>query len=270
MTHSSESKLSGIAWLAGGRLFVQRSGQPPREIESQFARETLERRQRSQNLHGWKGRSGVWGQMGMAPPSMEQWDADGPPQQQIRICALTRGQQGHELFYVLDCGQVGGLFQYDLERDYEIRLMHREGFVSADLSKHPETGDVAIALRRGNGTSGVTIGENDGRFLQDITFSDGVDESPAWVLDGSRRIVFHSATWLRDQHGRARDKSTFRIELLDVAAKSVSTVLEEDGHDLLQPRMLADGTLFFIRRPHRPQKVQRSFWEELKEVLLFP
>lgn len=268
---TSTPGLHSIAWLSSGRLFVKPLDGDTREIESTFARESLERRQRSQQLNGWKNRSGVWGLMGFAPPSMDQWDDDAPAHRRlIRFCALSRGQKPDELYYVLDCGPVGGLFQFDLERGYEIRLMHREGFVTGDISRHPVSGDVAVSLRRSDGTVGITVGENDGRYLQDVTFSDGVDEAPAWLPDGSRRIVFHSAAWLRDAHGIARAKSAFRIEMLDIEAKSVTTVLEDEQHDLLQPRMLADGTLFFVRRPKGKEGQRRSFWEDLVEVLLIP
>ncbi len=264
-------RLHGIAWLSSGRLFVKRLDGEPREIESTFAREVLERQQRSQQLNGWKNRSGVWGQMGFGPPSMDQWGDDAPAARRlIRFSALASGQKADELFYVLDCGPVGGLFQFNLENGYEMRLMHREGFATGDISRHPVSGDVAVSLRRADGTVGITVGENDGRYLQDVTFSDGIDEAPAWLQDGSRRIIFHSAAWLRDAHGIARAKSTFRIEMLDIEAKSVTTVLEDDAHDLLQPRMLADGTLLFIRRPKGKETLRRTFWEDLVEVLLVP
>ena len=262
--------LRGVAWLASGRLFVQSQGQVSREIESTFGRETLERRQRSQQLHGWKNRSGVWGQMGMAPPAMSQWEDALPPPRPIRFCALARGQKADELLYALDCGEVGGLFQFDLASGYEMRLMHREGFITGDLSRHPTSGEVAVSLRRADRTMGLTIGENGGNFLQDVTFSDGIDEAPAWLLDGSRRIVFHSAAWMRDPHGRARAMTTFRIDLLDLDSKSITTVLEDDAHDLLQPRLLADGTLLFVRRPYGKQYLRRSVWEDAKAVLLIP
>ena len=259
-----------VAWIASGRLLVKRNGGAVEEIESDFARETLERRMRSQQLHGWKGRSGVWGNMGMAPPEFSQWNEDVAPQRLIRFCGLTRGEKPDQLFYVLDLGDVGGLFEYDLDKGYESRLMHKEGFATPDISRHPETGDVAVSLYREDGTTGIVIGENDGRFLSSVTVSDSNDEAPTWCGDGSKRIVYQSAGYLRDENGVAAGKSTYRIELLDIENEKIETVLEADDHDLLQPRVLKDGTLYFIRRPYRPAGPQRSIWDDFKDIVLFP
>ena len=80
----SKTNLPAVAWLSSGRLFVKQPSVELQEIESTFGRETIERRMRSEQLHGWKGRSGVWGSMGMAPPDMSQWE-DGAPRRRIRI-----------------------------------------------------------------------------------------------------------------------------------------------------------------------------------------
>lgn len=266
-----EQNHSGFAWLSGGRLFVQRPGRELLEIESSFARETLERRLRSEQLNSWKDRSGVWGSMGVAPPEMAQWQAAAAaPRRTIHFRSVTRGDLPGQLFYVLDLGNVGGLFQYDLNQGYETRLMHREGFITSDLSRHPRGGEVAVALKRSDGTSGIAIGEKDGRYLKDVTFSDGVDEAPAWMDDGSRRLVFQSAAWLRDDNGFARGLSPYRVEMLDLDAEKITTVHEQDACDLLQPRYSADGTLYFIRRPYRHQPRQRPLVDDLKDIVLWP
>lgn len=269
--NDSEHDHPGFAWLSGGRLFVQRPAQELLEVESSFARETLERRLRSEQLNSWKDRSGVWGSMGVAPPEMAQWQAAAAaPRRVIHFRSVTRGDQPGQLFYVLDLGNVGGLFQYDLNQGYETRLMHREGFITSDLSRHPGGGEVAVAMRRSDGTTGVAIGEKDGRYLKDVTFSDGVDESPAWLDDGSRRLVYQSAAWLRDDNGFARSLSPYRVEMLDLDAERISTVYEEDNCDLLQPRYFADDTLYFIRRPYRAKQRQRPLLEDVKDILLWP
>ena len=267
----TENGHPGFAWLSGGRLFVRRPNHDLVEIESSFARETMERRLRSEQLNSWKDRSGVWGSMGIAPPEMAQWNAAAAtPRRMIHFRSVTRGDEPGQLFYVLDLGNVGGLFRYDLDKDYETRLMHREGFMTSDLSRRPQGGEVAVALRRSDGTAGITIGENDGRYLKDVTFSDGVDESPAWLNDGSRRLVYQSAAWLRDDNGIARGMSPYRVEMLDLDAEKITTIHEEETSDLLQPRRLSDGTLYFIRRPYRDKPRHRSILEEVKDILLWP
>lgn len=57
-----------IAILARDRVQAKAPSKPLREVQSTFATESRERQQRNQSIEGWKSRSGVWGNMGMAPP----------------------------------------------------------------------------------------------------------------------------------------------------------------------------------------------------------
>ena len=66
-----------VAYLSQGRLLVKEPDKSAREIESPFAKETEQRQAKARSIDGWKGRSGVWGQMGMAPPEWSQWEQAG-------------------------------------------------------------------------------------------------------------------------------------------------------------------------------------------------
>ena len=57
-----------IAYLSQGHLFLFSEGGEPIEVTSQFAREFEERQARQQQVNGWKDHSGIWGNMGFAPP----------------------------------------------------------------------------------------------------------------------------------------------------------------------------------------------------------
>ncbi len=266
---TNHADFPSVAWIASGKLHVKKPNKPMESIESTFARETIERRIRQEQHDGWKGRSGVWGNMGMAPPTWSQWD-QAESRQQIRFSTLARGNSASQLFYVLDLGGVGGLFRYDPDAGTEPRLMHREGFATPDLSRRPGSGEVAVTLQREGGTRGIAIGENDGRLLKAITVSDGHDEVPAWVEDGSPKIIYQSSEFQRDDDGVSQAQSTYRIEMIDLDTQGISVVHEQSEVDLLQPRMLKDGTLFFVRRPFRAGPAPRHFVDDLKDVLLFP
>ncbi|MEZ6058938.1 MAG: hypothetical protein R3C19_01095 [Planctomycetaceae bacterium] len=269
MTEKTTTELR-VAWIAQGRLFVQTDGQPLQEIESEFARQSQQRNLRDSELNAWKGRSGVWGNLGMQPPGAAPWE-DQDPQRQIRFVAVARGPTADEIFYVLDMGTVGGLFCYNLKEHTERRLVHRQGFVLKDVSRHSADGELAVSLPRDDGTIGLKITRHDGLFGHAITMSDSLDESPAWLPDGSKRLVFQSSAIGRDEHGYAIGQSPFRIEKLDLATKEVTAVFEEEGYDLLQPRILSDDSLICIRRPHQAmQRPQLSFSQYLQDVVLFP
>jgi hypothetical protein len=258
-----------IAYLSRGRLLVRRDGEAVREVQSDFARESMERELRNQKLHGWKGQSGIWGNMGIEPAQFADWQ-NAEPRRVIRFASVTPGDGPGELFYVLDLGAVGGLFRYDLAANREQRLMHRNGFSTNDLSRHPETGAIAVAVPRDDGTVGIAVGENDGRYLSEATVGDCIDEAPTWVRGNGRALVYQSAGIGRDERGFSVGLGPYRLERIDMESKAVETLLEVDGYDLLQPRQLADGTLFYIRRPYKPHGEVPGPLEVLKDVVLFP
>lgn len=260
-----------VAWISRGRLFVQTAGMPLKEIESDFAKQALTREMRDSQANAWKGRSGVWGNLGMQPPGIAPWE-DADPRRQIRFVTVAVGETTDEIFYTLDMGAVGGLFSYNMRTDIERRLVHRQGFVLRDLSRHRKDGELALSLPREDGTGGLKITRPDGLYGRDVALSDSLDESPSWLHDDSKKLVFQSAAIGRNEHGYIVGKSEYRIELLDLESEELKTLHEEAGFDLLQPRMMPDGSLVFIRRPYQHQQTQKSvsFVDALMDVLLFP
>src|ERR1043166_4023397 len=103
-----------IAYLAQGRLFLKQPGQAIRELESPFAMQAMERQTRSQDINAWKSRSGVWGNMGLAPPQWSQWENAAGGRRPLRFASLSRGTMPGQLLYLLDMEHVSGLFEYDL------------------------------------------------------------------------------------------------------------------------------------------------------------
>lgn len=260
-----------VAWISRGRLFVKRGAGDVQEIESDFAASSLAREQRHAQNNAWKGRSGVWGGMGMEPPGMAPWAEGDEQKRQIRFVTAARGDSSDEIYYVLDLGPVGGLFKYDMELDEETRLMHSQGFQARDISRHPEDKQLAVSVRREDGTMGITITRHDGLFGKAVTMSDTIDEAPSWLPDGSRRLVFQSSAIGRDEEGRSLGKSTCRIELMDLQEEKITKLHEEDDQDLLQPRMLEDDTVVYLKRPYRASHVKPpTLMEVAQDVLLFP
>lgn len=259
-----------LAWISHGRLFVRRGDQPVQEIESDFARDALERDQRHHDQNAWKGRSGVWGSLGMEPPGLAPWEA-AEPQRVVRFVCVCRGASPGELYYVLQIGPVGGLFCYDLERHEETRLMHRQGFVATALSRSPHGGQLIFSVRRDDATVGLTVARHDGLFGRNLSMSDSIDEAPRWRADQEHRVVFQSAAVIRNEGGVPIGQSPYRIEQLDLDSEEAQCIAEEEDHDLLQPQVTNDGQLHYIRRPYRPAAAsQVSFWQLTQDVVLFP
>ena len=267
-----EPNALSIAWISQGRLYVKRGDSPVQEIESDFARNSLKREMRHSENNAWKGRSGVWGSMGMQPPGMAPWaDESAERQRTIRFVTAAGGDSPEEIYYVLDLGPVGGLFKYNFELEEETRLMHSQGFRARDISRHPTDGQIAVSAVRDDGTMGLTITRNDGLFGKTVTLSDTVDESPSWLPDGTKRLVFQSSANRRDEHGEKIGITTSRVELMDLAQEEITLLVEDEHNDLLQPRIMDDETVLFIRRPFRfSHRKPPSLLEVAEDVLLFP
>lgn len=270
MSPPDSSAPLSVAWISRGRLFVKRGDRPVEEIESDFARDSLERDARQAAGNSWKGRSGVWGSMGMEPPGMAPWET-GDQRRSIRFVTAARGDSQNEVYYVLDMGATGGLFKYDMELDEETRLMHRQGFMAQDISRHPTDGELAVSVYREDGTVGLSISRHDGLFGRDLTLSDSVDEAPCWLRDGTRRLVFQSSAIARDENGYAVGKTWYRIEQLDLQTEKIEKLYEVDDHDLLQPRVTDDGLMLLIRRPWKSDhRRQPTLLELAEDVIKFP
>ncbi|MCR9198722.1 MAG: hypothetical protein NXI04_08770 [Planctomycetaceae bacterium] len=258
------------AWISRGRLFVKRDDEDVIEIESDFARNSLERDMRRAGNNAWKGRSGVWGSLGMEPPGAVPWE-NVEAVRQIRFVSVAPGDHPSEIYYVLDLGAVGGLFSYDIDLEEETRLMHSQAFQARDLSRHPTDRRIAVSVIRDDGTMGLSITRHDGLFGKGVSLSDTIDEAPSWVPDGSAKLVFQSAAIGRNEAGAAVGQSTRRIELLDLEAEQITNLTEEDDFDLLQPRMLSDGSLLYIRRPYRSSHQKPpALLETLQDIVYFP
>lgn len=261
-----------IAFLSQGRLFVRESGQPVREIDSHFAKEAMDREARYQGTNQWKARSGVWGNMGMSPPQWGQWEDEAAGRRRIRFAGVSRGIKPGTLLYVLDMENVTGLFEYDLTTGIEKRLVHRNGFIARDLICHPEQGTLAISTMQDDGSAHLAFSDTEGRFWNNVSGGDSLDQMPSWIPGGGRRVVFQSAAIGRNEAGYVRGLGPYAVETLDLDGDGHVTQLHRDDKcDLLQPRCGSDGSLFFIRRPYQPRGHQKAEpLEVLKDVALFP
>jgi hypothetical protein len=262
-----------FAYLSQGRLLVKLPGQRARAVESAFAKETADRQARSRSIDGWKGRSAVWGQMGMAPPEWSQWEEAGMEgQRRIAFRSVCRGPQPTDLMYVLDLQSVSGVFKYDLAQTSERRLMHRNDFVAGDLVCHREKGTLAVSLAQADGSAHLAFSDDEGRHWNHVTGGDSVDQSPAWIPGTERKLVFQSAGVGRSGHGIRMGLAPYAIETLNLDGDGqVHRLLEDDKCDLLLPKMTADGTLHFIRRPYKPAgQPEFTFAQFCWDVLLLP
>jgi hypothetical protein len=254
-----------VAYLAEGKLFLAEPGQKPRPVESHFVQEMLDRQEQQRQRHDWK-EGAAWdfspGSM-MRPRSM-------PGTRPVVFNCVTRGPASGEMMYALQTQAVGGLFVYELKTGYERRLLHRADFSPHDLTRNPDDGSLAISLQNEDGTADIAVMNAQGKAMKAVTGGDSVDQSPAWVPGKPRSLLYQSAGVGRNAQGMVSALGPYAILRLDLDnPDDMETLRESDDLDYLSPRMAADGSLYYIRRPHEAVgKV--SPWRVMRDVLLFP
>jgi hypothetical protein len=259
-----------IAYLCQGQLFLLGDNGVPAEVMSQFARDFEERQARQREVNGWKEHSGIWGNMGFTPPQFSQWQQAAGSQRSIRFLGVDRGPRAGQLSYLLGLGRVTGLFSYETGSDLESRLFHRNDFQATDLTQHGKLGTYAMSVAHSDATKHLVVTEADGRFPKDITAGDTVDEQPHWMDDSARRLVYQSASLLRNHAGFAVGLSPYSIQSVDLDRHAIDEVLASDDFDYLQPHSRPDGSLYFVRRPYKLRHDRTSVWTDLQDVVLFP
>jgi hypothetical protein len=261
-----------VAYLSRGRLYVKTPGRNIQEIESPFALSAIERQQKSQQMNGWKERSGVWGSMGMAPPEWSQWQdaSEGTEQRPIQFKCIASGKEAKQIYYILDFGDVSGVFRYELDTKRESRLMHRNAFPAQSLACRAD-GELAISLQREDGSIGLAFSRSEGRQWSHVTGGDSIDQAPSWI-PGKRCVVFQSAAVGRNEQGHRVGQAEYVIESIALDGNSeAQTICENQGSDLLMPRLTDDDQLYFIRRPYKSRGQEEvSPIVLLTDILLFP
>jgi len=151
----------------------------------------------------------------------------------------------------------------------EKRLFHTADFRIRHLDAHPDGEEIAASVFLRNGMANLALLKTDGSGLTEITDGDSVDEAPRWAPGPGRRLVFQSSGMGRDATGRFARQSAAAIQQLDLDTGEITCLAEDEGFDFLSPRIAADGSLFFIRRPNlvnAPPPV--SPWLSLQRAVL--
>lgn len=250
-----------LAYLADGKIFYKRAGGRIEQLHSPFAREAASRMERARERHSWKEGTAF---NVAAHGGMRQFAPD-----LIPISATSATFDGdHRLLYFLSDHHVGGLFSYDLTTGTELRLIHRQRLHLSDLALEPGGGRIACCARTADGLGHIAMLDRDGGQYRELTGGDTYDSAPAWVPGEPDRIVFQSAGLARHTDGFVAAQGNASLQMLDLRTGSLTTLLEDESHDLLAPRVAPDGSLYFIRRPYSLPKYGPE--QALLDFLLFP
>src|SRR5215470_8577274 len=232
-----------LAFISGGKLFYQAPGQELRELQSAHVQAVMDRMARSHQLHGWKEGT-AFGRSFTGRNPRGGGDGAGIQATSAQFAAHDR------VLYFLKDDSFGGLFEYDLTQGVEKRLLHRQNLSLEDLRLSGDGSQLLCTQHAKNGAASIVVMNTDGSNYRELTGGDTVDAAPAWVPDQPDLVLFQSAGLARNPGGYVVAHGPTAIQMADTAAGSLTVVLEDPRLDFLQPRVGANGFLYFIRRTY--------------------
>ena len=251
----------GLAFISNGKLFYQAPGQELRELQSPHIRTVMDRMERHQQLHGWKEGT-AFARSFTGRDRHVSTDAVGIQATSAQFAAHDR------VLYFLRDDSFGGLFEYDLAQDTEKRLLHKQYLSLEDLRIHPDGHRLLCAQHARNGATNIVVMDADGSNYRELTSGDTVDTAPAWVPGQADAVVFQSSGLARNPAGYVLAQGPTSIQMADTAAGSLMVILEDPCQDFLQPRVDANGFLYFIRRPYETPRY--GVESAVTDTLMFP
>src|SRR5262245_50046350 len=251
----------GLAFISNGKLFYQGPGQQLRELQSPHVRTVTDRMQRHQQLHGWKEGTS-FSRSFTGRDRHVSADAVGIQATSAQFVAHDR------VLYFLRDASFGGLFEYDLLQDTEKRLLHKQYLSLEDLRIHPDGHQLLGAQQARNGAANIVVMDADGSNYRELTGGDTVDTAPSWVPGQTNAVLFQSSGLARSEAGYVLAQGPTSIQMADTAAGSLTMILEDPHVDFLQPRVGANGFLYFIRRPYEAPRYGME--NAVTDTLMFP
>jgi hypothetical protein len=259
--------VSRLAYLSSGQLHVRDRDGSVRRVESTFGEQVKERAREIHARHGWKteGRGAkfmtgglLWGMPGQDPTLT-----------QVAVRWVCRGTRAEEVQYVLDTDGLTGVCAWHAGTGIERRLLHGSERRIEQLSPNESGEQIACSVIHPDGTAALALMSAEATDLTEITEGDVRDQAPSFVPGAGRRLVYQSAGMGRDREGILRGVGAFAIQQIDLDTDEVTTLAEDPKADLLCPRVLSDGTLFYIRRP-RAKEAGFSLFGAVLDTILFP
>jgi hypothetical protein len=254
-----------IAYLAQGNIRLKTGTGVARTIDSAYGNSIRERAVRAQQKHSWKS-----GGDDGSPFGAMLWGkgarADDVP---LAITSICAGKETGGLIYSFESGGQCALLELAQSGAEEKRLWNDNRTRIRYVTISRDRGDLVFSILHENGTAnlGVKLGGEGG--VSELTEGDSFDTAPRWAPGEGRKIVFQSAGIGRNRHGQFLVLGSFGIQQLDMDSGQMTTVLEDPKYDFLAPQMLADGSLFYIRRPYSGNE-GISAWRSMKDVVLLP
>jgi hypothetical protein len=252
-------------YVAQGKIYCKEPGKPARLIESRFGQSLVDRNSQIQRRNSWKTQG--TGAKFMSGGLLWGRQFDEEDEIPVVVNAVSRGTGPDEFLYSLSTHEIGGVFS--LHGADEKRLLHTADFRVGHLSAHHSENKVACVVRTKAG-SHIAVMQGDGSEFTDVTQGDSLDLNPNWVPNTANEVLFQSSGIARNAAGLNVGVSPTRIEKVDIASGEVTTLLEDEKFDYLNPAMDPAGNLYCIRKPYISPRQSFNPLRAALDLLLLP
>lgn len=255
--------------IAKGELWLHGDGNAPRQITSTFAREVVERDERSRRNTSWKHApreqstgvipaNALWGSQQSAPLA---------PPKMLHACF---GADERTVYYVLRVGEATGLFRQHLDEAREVRLFHKSDIAVLGLAYNAGDRRLVLSIGLADGTAQLEVYDEEGTLKGAVTGGDSVDAAPAMVPGAASALLFQSSGVARHpERGHLTAVAHATLCRLDYRSGQLETLVDDAAFDFVSPRLGVDGTLYAIRRPVEKPVHERA-GTALMDTLLMP
>ena len=256
-----------IAYLSKGKLYCKSQDKKIEEVQSEYIQKLIDRIEKKQQQHGWKEGTS-WGTTPVG--GVREFSTDNID---VHFTAAEILPENKILYFLKGEG-FGGLFRYDIKSKEELRISHHQNLDYTDLRHDPSRKQILCTSNLSSGVSNIVLMNEEGDSSRELTGGDTEDISPCWLSDGSNgsngknQIVFQSMGLARSTEGFVVARGPASIQLLDTDKGEVTSVLENENYDFLDPKVSSQGDLYFIRRPYDTDQYKTS--NLFLDTILFP
>jgi hypothetical protein len=252
-------------FLGNGKVHFVNAGGQVIPLESSYAADLTAKALKAQERHGWKSEA----------PSRNMllgaslWGKGEPEPLTIAFTSIAAGKTSSEFLYTLSADHLCAICSVRGEAAEEQRLWNHQSKRLVHLNIHPTLGHIVCSSEKPNGCAHIVIRTAEEGALSEVTEGDSVDTAPRWIPGEKMAIVYQSAGVGRTKDGNYAGIGAFGIHTLDVESGELKTIAEDAGFDFLTPRIMADGTLYYIKRPYTGHQ-HAGILDHIKDFFLFP
>ncbi len=175
------------------------------------------------------------------------------------------GHYEDKLLYCTFTDGMGGLYRKDTESGDESYIFANKEYDLTGVSTREGKCVLTCAMGRYERHIGIVNMENGD--VQQITEGFTSETHPFISRKDSRRILYTSMGYARNQQGEVVEKSPCSICCYDESTGELAELIANDAFDYIKPADDDGGNIYYIKRKYEPTKRDSNIF---MDILLFP